>query len=104
MLDMHQQVGATEFAQQVDVLRHAVVRAEKNARSKGCSHLTREQRKALKRARDLWAVARDPGATEAERTLAAEQLQKVRGIVHLPDEAVAAIESTVRPALSAGAG
>ncbi|WP_370132582.1 hypothetical protein [Streptacidiphilus sp. EB103A] len=88
----------------ISVLKTASRTADETARRVGLNHLPQRERSVVRQARKILAQALNSGATEQERRSAyAKACKMLEGIVVLPREARAALESASRPGLSAAA-
>ncbi|MFJ2819082.1 hypothetical protein [Streptomyces sp. NPDC087294] len=78
--------------------------ADEHARKTGLSHLPSQERATVTRARGLLEIALDGNGGEHERRAAyAKARVLLDGVLVLPREAVAAVETRTRPALVKGA-
>ncbi|EST17943.1 hypothetical protein [Streptomyces niveus] len=84
----------------VSQLKTAWRAADEHARKTGLRHLPRQERATVTRARGLLEIALDGNGGEHERRAAyAKARELLDGVLTLPRQAVAAVETRTRPAL-----
>ncbi len=85
----------------VSQLKTAWRAADEHARKTGLRHLPRQERATVTRARGLLEIALDGNGGEHERRAAyAKARELLDGVLTLPRQAVAAVETRTRPALA----
>ncbi|MCZ1011915.1 hypothetical protein [Streptomyces lydicus] len=85
----------------VSQLKTAWRAADEHARKTGLRHLPRQERANITRARGLLEIALDGNGGEHERRAAyAKARELLDGVLTLPRQAVAAVETRTRPALA----
>lgn len=76
--------------------------AESKARLTSWSKFTEDEKKRLRRAKDLLAMAMDGDSTSSERQVAYKQaIKTLKGLIEVPKATILALESTTQLALTA---
>lgn len=87
-------VAGSPFAKAVNELDVAFEAAEREAKKVQWSRFTEEERKNLSRAKSLLAMAMDESSSPSERQVAYKRvLKELQGLVHIPKQALLAIEA-----------